>query len=101
MTTKFIRKIEDFTCGHCGFLVKGDGYTNHCPACLYSKHVDVHPGDRAAECQGLMEPVEFLIKNGEEKIVHRCLVCGYEKINRLSTNDNREELLKLMSNRQV
>lgn len=98
MTTKFIRKIEDFTCGHCGHLVEGDGYTNHCPQCLCSKHVDIHPGDRASECQGLMEPVEFLIKNGEEKILHKCLVCGHTKLNRLAAGDNRDEVLKIMSN---
>jgi rubrerythrin len=97
MTTKFTRKIEDFICGHCGAQVTGDGYTNHCPVCLYSKHVDIHPGDRAATCQGLMAPVEYLLKNGEEKLLHRCLVCGYEKLNRLDKADNRDLLLKIIA----
>ena len=43
----FTRKVEDFTCEHCGREVHGNGYTNHCPHCLHSKHVDVNPGDRA------------------------------------------------------
>ncbi|HCR42265.1 TPA: hypothetical protein DIV45_02815, partial [Patescibacteria group bacterium] len=36
----FIRTKEDFTCENCGHRVKGSGYTNHCPKCLYSQHVD-------------------------------------------------------------
>jgi hypothetical protein len=49
----FQRVIEDFECEHCGHLEEGNGYTNHCTSCLWSKHVDINPGDRAAECQGL------------------------------------------------
>lgn len=36
----FTRVIEDFICENCGTEVKGNGYTNHCPKCLWSKHVD-------------------------------------------------------------
>ncbi|MBU3901416.1 RNHCP domain-containing protein, partial [Patescibacteria group bacterium] len=46
---KFQRKIEDFVCGHCGPKIKGTGYTDHCPKCLWSQHVDVNPGDRQAD----------------------------------------------------
>jgi hypothetical protein len=45
---RFQRTIEDFECERCRMLVTGSGFTNHCPACLWSKHVDVHPGDRQA-----------------------------------------------------
>ena len=34
----FQRHVEDFECEHCGAFVEGDGYTNHCPACLWCKH---------------------------------------------------------------
>ena len=61
----FIRKTEDFICENCGAVVVGNGYTNHCPACLYSKHVDRSPGDRAADCGGLMEPVAVALKRGD------------------------------------
>ena len=40
---KFKRKKENFVCENCGAEVKGDGFTNHCPKCLYSKHVDIFP----------------------------------------------------------
>jgi hypothetical protein len=56
MAKKFTRRIEDFLCGNCGATVTGDGYTNHCPACLWSQHVDINPGDRAAACGALMRP---------------------------------------------
>jgi hypothetical protein len=61
MSTVFKKTKEDFVCEHCGKPVVGNGYTNHCPECLWSKHVDVNPGDRAATCLGLMEPVGVTI----------------------------------------
>jgi hypothetical protein len=91
----FQRKIEDFECGYCGRKVVGNGYTNHCPKCLYSKHVDVHPGDRAAECGGLMVPVFLEPDKNERKLTHRCVMCGHEKKNRVSEEDDFEALLGL------
>ena len=92
---KFQRTTEDFTCEQCGAEVVGDGYTNHCPKCLWSKHVDVHPGDRAAVCKGLMEPVDAAREGEEYVILHRCVVCGYEKKNRASKDDNFDVILQL------
>jgi len=45
---KFHMIDEDFTCENCNEEVKALGYTarDHCPYCLYSKHVDKNPGDR-------------------------------------------------------
>ena len=83
----FERKKENFTCEKCGFEVVGNGYTNHCPKCLWSKHVDVNPGDRAATCGGMMEPVEVALKGGEYIILHRCIKCGFEKKNKASKED--------------
>lgn len=80
MTDKqFQRVIEDFACANCGVEVKGNGYTNHCPQCLYSKHVDVNPGDRAASCGGMMAPVGLEQKAGGWVIKHRCVACGFER----------------------
>ncbi|HTX82092.1 MAG TPA: RNHCP domain-containing protein [Streptosporangiaceae bacterium] len=31
-------------------------YRNHCPVCLWSKHLDVGPGDRLSGCGGRMRP---------------------------------------------
>lgn len=83
-----------FICGHCGRRVKplpsGGRNRNHCPYCLYSRHVDAErSGDRASPCQGMMAPIGvFERPNGEEVITHRCLVCGFERFNRVGADDD-------------
>ena len=93
MGTAFKRRQENFTCGQCGAAVIGNGYTNHCPKCLYSQHVDESPGDRASTCGGLMEPVRLELVKDEYVITHRCLACGYEKPNRAAADDDLTLLL--------
>jgi rubrerythrin len=88
MSTTFIKVDESFICGQCGAHIVGNGYTNHCPHCLWSKHVDVHPGDRSALCGGMMEPRTVERKNGEWKIVHVCVVCGHTKRNVVADADD-------------
>ncbi|MGD0977057.1 MAG: RNHCP domain-containing protein [Minisyncoccia bacterium] len=97
MTKKFQRTIEEFTRGKCVFTVLGNGYTNHCPQCLWSKHVDINPSDRQAICQGFMEPVGIELKSGEYTILHRCVSCGFEKRNKTSKDDNFDVILRLSS----
>ena len=94
---KFQRTKEDFICEHCCEAVRGDGYTNHCPKCLWSKHVDVNPGDRLAKCGGLMEPVGMDFKAGEYEILHHCTVCGFEKWNKSAKNDDHNAILQLQA----
>lgn len=84
---KFQKKVEDFGCEHCGTNVVGNGYTNHCPKCLYSKHVDINPGDRLNSCGGMMKPVNIESKSGEFVIIHKCERCGQEKRNKTSPLD--------------
>ena len=95
MSKKFQRTREDFVCEKCGFEVRGNGYTNHCPRCLWSKHVDVNPGDRKANCQGLMEPIGVGSQKGEYIITHRCTKCGAEKRNKAGKDDNFDALIRL------
>ncbi len=92
-----------FTCDNCGSEVlplTNGSYRNHCPFCLYSKHVDVIPGDRKEICAGLMKPVGLVFHPGKGfQIVHRCLKCGKEKTNKIAElsvqPDEVEELLRL------
>ena len=91
----FIRTTEDFICEKCGFSVKGNGYTNHCPQCLWSKHVDISPGDRAGECLGLMEPTGVTKKGNEYVILHKCVVCGFKKPNKAVREDNFDMLVQI------
>ena len=92
----FIRTKEDFTCEHCGKEVKGTGYTNHCPNCLWSKHVDINPGDRASKCGGMMEPISAESKRDSYIITNRCVKCSYEKRNTSAPEDNFEMIAKLI-----
>jgi hypothetical protein len=84
----FKRHKEDFTCEHCGGAVAGDGYTNHCPKCLWSKHVDIEPGDRAAACGGLMRPIALEGATPDYVITHSCERCGFKRRNRVQAYDD-------------
>ena len=92
---RFTRRIEDFTCEHCGTLVHGDGYTNHCPQCLWSKHVDNNPGDRESDCGGMMEPIAIESKKDGYIITHKCQECGKIIRQHSAENDNFDSILKI------
>lgn len=77
----------------------GDGYTNHCPKCLWSKHVDINPGDRLSDCGGLMKPIGVEAGKGKYKLINKCLSCGYEKKNVLLDTDNWDEAVKIQTNK--
>ncbi|MFZ6015838.1 MAG: RNHCP domain-containing protein [Patescibacteria group bacterium] len=90
------RKIEDFKCDVCGTSVTGNGYTNHCPACLWSKHVDNDPGDRESDCGGMMKPVGVEVKHGEIiRVAHKCQKCGFERPAPVTPKDNTDELIRI------
>ena len=85
---------------HCGQPIVPQAYgtehRNHCPSCLWSKHVDDSPGDRAAGCDGAMEPVAIWVKRGGEwSIIHRCSRCGTLHSNRIAGDDNELVLTSL------
>ena len=75
----------------------GGRHRNHCPYCLYSRHVDGRiPGDRAGDCGGAMAPTgAFVRPKGEHVVVHRCLVCGFERYNRIAADDDFDLVLSL------
>ena len=98
-TRKFQRKEENFTCEWCEAEVKGTGYTDHCPACLVSKHVDVNPGDRASGCNGKMVPKSVLYQGGIFTINYQCIKCGLEKRMKAAQDDNQELLIQLAAGR--
>lgn len=92
----FTRNVENFICEHCGASVEGDGYTNHCTQCLWSKHVDIDPGDRGAACGGLMEPLRIEGTTPHYIIVHRCTKCGFERRNKVQDRDNPEAIVEIV-----
>ena len=92
-----------FTCNKCSRKVlplTNGSFRNHCPFCLYSRHVDIKPGDRKGECKGLMKPVGLRYKSGKRfQIVHRCLGCGEERVNKIAEDrvqpDDVSEIIRL------
>lgn len=92
----FQRKIENFICDKCGVENIGDGFTNHCSNCLWSKHVDINPGDRAENCGGMMEPIRIESEGGGYFVIHRCVKCGFEKRNKINKKDNFDIVLKIV-----
>lgn len=91
---------ETFVCSHCGRTVTpqgaGSDHRNHCPYCLFSKHLDITPGDREADCGGSMEPIAVWVrKNGEWAVIHRCKICGTLCSNRIAADDNPMKLMSL------
>ncbi|OIO53899.1 hypothetical protein AUJ46_04115 [Candidatus Peregrinibacteria bacterium CG1_02_54_53] len=96
----FLPRQEPFTCEHCGADVvplEHGTCRNHCPRCLWSKHVDEHgPGDRAATCGGLMRPAgaDFRGPKGW-MIVHQCDTCGKIITNKCAPDDNQAKFAQL------
>ena len=91
---------KSFLCTHCGRQVSAQGagsdHRNHCPYCLYSRHLDITPGDREADCGGSMEPIAVWVRrNGEWAVIHRCKICGSLSSNRIAADDNPMKLMSL------
>jgi DNA-directed RNA polymerase subunit RPC12/RpoP len=80
-----IARDEAFACAHCGRDVPLGGRRprDHCPWCLYSRHVDVVPGDRAADCGGLLVPVGVESSRKGMMLVYRCSSCSAVRRNRV------------------
>lgn len=88
---------ENFKCYNCKTLVYGTGYTDHCPNCLWSKHVDIKPGDRQAKCNGKMKPIAVEVKTKKYIIYYQCIKCNYKYRVKASSFDNMTEIIKLSS----
>ena len=102
----FIPQEEAFTCEHCGIAVEplGKGtYRDHCPVCLYGKHVDQDgPGDRLSRCKGLLAPVG-VDQDGKKGfvIIYECVKCGASKRNKAAADDHLAELSEILSKRSL
>ena len=95
---RFTKTTEDFNCAHCGAEVLGNGYTNHCPKCLWSKHVDNNPGDRQSTCGGMMEPIVIEQKSGKFIITHKCEKCGKMIKQHADPDDDMDTIISISSN---
>jgi RNHCP domain len=101
---------EMFTCVHCHLYiscspsVSGVQNRNHCPYCLWSRHLDWRePGDRMCSCRAPMEPVALTTRRGRNKyagerdgelmLIHRCAGCTKLVLNRVAADDSAEVIL--------
>ena len=94
---KFIMKDENFICENCGKEIKKLGYTarDHCPFCLYSKHVDINPGDRLNTCMGLLKPIGIEKFKNSFKILYKCERCNMLHKNIMANDDNMDLIIEL------
>lgn len=94
---KFIMKDEEFICENCQKKVEKLNYTarDHCPYCLYSKHVDINPGDRQNNCLGLLEPISIEKHKNTYKIIYKCTKCNQLHKNIMANDDNFEKIIEL------
>ncbi|MBE6140701.1 MAG: RNHCP domain-containing protein [Firmicutes bacterium] len=94
---KFKMVDESFKCLNCGGHVESLGYTarDHCPYCLYSLHVDINPGDRLANCFGLLKPFGVEKFRDSYKILYVCLKCGYQHKNIMAIDDDFNKIIEI------
>lgn len=99
---KFNMIDESFICEHCGKNVSKLEYTarDHCPYCLYSKHVDINPGDRANLCKGLLKPIDIEKFKDTYKIIYKCEKCNELHKNIIAVDDDMNEIIRISSNKE-
>lgn len=97
---RFTMRDEKFICENCEKMVDKLNYTarDHCPFCLFSKHVDINPGDRLNNCQGLLKPIGIEKYRDTFKIIYECLKCGERHKNIMSNDDNMDLIIELSKN---
>ena len=94
-----LKNDQEFICENCKKEVKKLNYTSrdHCPYCLFSKHVDIVPGDRENPCKGILEPIGYTFSSGKEQIIYECRKCNKRVKNITAEDDNRDEIILLSS----
>ena len=111
-----LKRKAEFKCLHCGELVSlkavGTRQRNHCPFCLWSRHVDLErAGDRKSKCGKGMMPIGLTFKQkgadkygklgqGELMLIHKCVGCGKVSLNRIAGDDSGKEILKVFQSSQ-
>lgn len=101
-----------FRCIHCGAhvvtspLYAGVLNRNHCPYCLWSRHLDLlAAGDRLCACKAPMRPLGLTLKQsrkkyvredgGELMLIHACIECNNLSINRIAADDLTDQIYEV------
>lgn len=96
---RFSKLDEGFICEKCKKNVFPLKYTSrdHCPYCLYSKHVDNYPGDRKNECKGILEPIGIEKYKNSYKIIYKCEKCDKIHKNIIANDDDMDKIIEVSS----
>lgn len=94
---KFNMIDESFICDNCKKEIKPLEYSarDHCNYCLYSKHVDINPGDRSNTCLGLLKPIGIEKFKDTYKIIYKCEKCNQIHKNIMAKDDNYDLIIEL------
>ena len=96
----FSKNDKSFICENCNKEVNPLNYTSrdHCPYCLYSKHVDINPGDRLNTCKGLLKPIGIEKYKDTYKIIYKCQTCMQLHKNIVAIDDDFDKIIELSKN---
>lgn len=96
----FTKLDEEFICENCKQKIEKLNYTtrDHCNHCLYSKHVDINPGDRQNPCKGLLKPIGIEKFKSTYKIIYKCEKCNQIHKNIMANDDNMDLIIELSKN---
>ena len=94
---RFNELDESFECDNCHKQVDKLNYSSrdHCPYCLYSKHVDINPGDRENKCLGLLKPIGIEKYKDTYKILYECTKCHQTHKNIVAKDDDTEKIIEI------
>ena len=90
----FTKNDDSFICENCNKEVKELNYSSrdHCNYCLYSKHVDINPGDRQ---NTWLKPIGIEKYKDTYKIIYECERCKEIHKNIMATDDNMDLIIEL------
>lgn len=93
----FTENDNEFICEKCNKKVDKLLYSSrdHCPYCLYSKHVDINPGDRLNSCRGLLKPIGIEKYKSTYKIIYICEKCREKHKNIMAKDDNMDKIIEI------
>ena len=96
----FTKLDEQFICENCKQKIEKLKYTtrDHCNHCLYSKHLDINPGDRQNTCKGLLKPIGIEKFKNTYKIIYKCEKCNQIHKNIMAKDDNMDLIIELSKN---
>ena len=97
---QFTKLDEEFICENCKQKIEKLNYTtrDHCNHCLYSKHLDINPGDRQNTCKGLLKPIGIEKFKTTYKIIYKCEKCNQIHKNIMANDDNMDLIIELSKN---